>query len=159
MNDYLSAFFLYNPSSLKLYVCIKNADLQLHAGWCFGMVQRVRSSYMYFIYVFDRSDLSQGISGSSRETNKSQKNTMIKQNWTRQKQRVATDIWRSLGCRTTPLEHWSKKRKPTVEPRRAKQKTKELRPQPTKINSFMSRPSLSLTPDPPACNQRGKQSY
>ena len=34
---------------------------------------------------------------------------------TRQK-RVATDTWRSLGCRTTPLEHWSK-RKPTVEPR------------------------------------------
>ena len=35
---------------------------------------------------------------------------------TRQKQRVVTDTWRSLGCRTTPLEHWSK-RKPTVEPR------------------------------------------
>ena len=34
---------------------------------------------------------------------------------TRQK-RVATDTWRSLGCRTTPLEHWSR-RKPTVEPR------------------------------------------
>ena len=34
---------------------------------------------------------------------------------TRQK-RVATDTWRSLGCRTTPLEHWGK-RKPTVEPR------------------------------------------
>ena len=31
---------------------------------------------------------------------------------TRQKQRVATDTRRSLGCRTTPLEHWSK-RKPT----------------------------------------------
>ena len=29
---------------------------------------------------------------------------------------VATDTWRSLGCRTTPLEHWSR-RKPTVEPR------------------------------------------
>ena len=27
---------------------------------------------------------------------------------------VATDTWRSLGCRTTPLEHWSR-RKPTVE--------------------------------------------
>ena len=64
---------------------------------------------------------------------------------------VATDIWRSLGCRTTPLEHWSK-RKPTVEPRWAKQQTKKLRPKPTKINSFMSGPSLSLTPDPPACN-------
>ena len=33
---------------------------------------------------------------------------------TRQK-RVATDTWRSLGCLTTPLEHWSK-RKPTVNP-------------------------------------------
>ena len=40
----------------------------------------------------------------------------------RQKQRVATDTWRSLGCRTTPLEHWCK-RKPTVEPWRAKQLT------------------------------------
>ena len=32
---------------------------------------------------------------------------------------VATDTWRSLGCRTTPLEHWSR-RKPTVEPRWAR---------------------------------------
>ena len=63
----------------------------------------------------------------------------------------ATDTWRSLGCRTTPLKHWSK-RKPTVETRWAKQRTKILRPQPTKINSFMSGPSLSLTPDPPTCN-------
>ena len=38
---------------------------------------------------------------------------------------VATDTWRSLGCRTTPLEHWSR-RKPTVEPRWAKQQTKKL---------------------------------
>ena len=70
---------------------------------------------------------------------------------TRQKQRVATDTLRSLGCRTTPLEHWSK-RKPTVEPRWAKQQKGKLRSQPTKINSFMSGPSLSQTPDPPACN-------
>ena len=69
---------------------------------------------------------------------------------TRQK-RAATDTWRPLGCRTTPLEHWSR-RKPTVEPRWAKQQTKKLRPKPTKINSSMSGPSLSLTPDPPACN-------
>ena len=62
------------------------------------------------------------------------------------KKRVATDTWRSLGCRTTPLEHWSR-RKPTVEPRWAKQQTKKLRPKPTKINSFMSGTSLSLTPD------------
>ena len=40
----------------------------------------------------------------------------------------------------------------TVEPRWAKQQTKKLRPKPTKINSFMSGPSLSLTPYPPACN-------
>ena len=65
---------------------------------------------------------------------------------TRQK-RVAADTWRSLGCRTTPLEHWSR-RKPTVEPRWAKQQTKKLRPKPNKIYSFMSGP-LSLTPDPP----------
>ena len=71
---------------------------------------------------------------------------------------MAQNTWRSLGCRTTPLEHWSR-RKPTVEPRWAKQQTKKLRPKPTKINSFMSGPSLSLTPDPPACNLRGKQSY
>ena len=55
---------------------------------------------------------------------------------TRQK-RVATDTWRSLGCRTTPLEHWSR-RKATVEPRWSKQQTKKLRPKPTKINSFMT---------------------
>ena len=29
---------------------------------------------------------------------------------TRQKQRVATDTLRSLGCRITPLEHWSKEK-------------------------------------------------
>ena len=40
--------------------------------------------------------------------------SMMKQR-TRQ-ERVATDTQRSPGCRTTPLEHWSK-RKPTVEPR------------------------------------------
>ena len=33
---------------------------------------------------------------------------------------VATDTRRASGCRTTPREHWSK-RKPTVEPRWAKQ--------------------------------------
>ena len=63
---------------------------------------------------------------------------------TRQKQRVATDTWRSVGCRIIPLKHWGK-RKPTVEPRWAKQQTKKLQPQPTKINSFMSGLSLSLT--------------
>ena len=67
-------------------------------------------------------------------------------------ERVATDNRRSPGCRTTPLEHWSK-RKPTVELRWAKQQTKKLRPKPTKINSFMSGLSSSLTPDPPACNR------
>ena len=57
---------------------------------------------------------------------------------TRQK-RVATDTWRSLGCRTTPLEHWSR-RKPTVEPRWAKQQTKKLRPKPTKPLEQRKRP-------------------
>ena len=60
-------------------------------------------------------------------------------------ERVATDT------RTTSLEHWSKKI-PTVEPRWANQQTKKLRFKPTKINSFMSGPSSSLTHDPPACN-------
>ena len=45
------------------------------------------------------------------------------------------------GFLTTPLEHWSR-RKPTDEPRWAKQQTKKLRPKPTKINSFMSGSSL-----------------
>ena len=62
-------------------------------------------------------------------------------------ERVVTDTRRSPGCRTTPLEHWSK-RKQTVEPRWAKQQTKKLRPKPTKINSFMSGPSSSLMPNP-----------
>ena len=76
---------------------------------------------------------------------------------TRQK-RAATDTRRPPGRRTTPPEHWSK-RKPTAEPRRAKQQTKKLRPKPTKINSSMSGISPSPTPDPPARNQRGKQSH
>ena len=48
--------------------------------------------------------------------------------------------------------HWNTgaKRKPTIEPRWAKQQTNNLRSQPTKINSFMSGSPLSLTPDPPA---------
>ena len=50
-------------------------------------------------------------------------------------------------------------KKTNIEPRWGKQQTKKLRPKPTIINSFMSGPSLSLTPDPPACNQRGEQSY
>ena len=53
---------------------------------------------------------------------------------TRQKS-VATDTWRSLGCRTTPLEYWSR-RKPTVEPRWAKQQTKKLRPK--ELSSWLS---------------------
>ena len=64
---------------------------------------------------------------------------------------VATDTWRSLGCRTTPLEHWSR-RKPTVEPRWAKQQTKKLRPKPTKINSFMSGPFRLIKPHQWPCN-------
>ena len=71
---------------------------------------------------------------------------------------VATDTWRSLWCRTTPPEHRSR-RKPTAEPRRAKQQTKKLRPKPTKTNSPTPGPPPSPTPDPPARNQRGKQSH
>ena len=48
---------------------------------------------------------------------------------TRHKQRVATDTWRSLGCRTTPLEHWSK-RKPTVEPGGPSNRQKSFGPKP-----------------------------
>ena len=47
---------------------------------------------------------------------------------TRQK-RAATDTWRSLGCRTTPLEHWSK-RKPTVEVNENSRECHNQRPQP-----------------------------
>ena len=83
------------------------------------------------------------MNGSSREANKYYDEAKMR---TRQK-RVATDTWRSLGCRTTPLEHWSR-RKPTVEPRWAKQQTKKFRPKPIKINSFMSGPSLSLDARP-----------
>ena len=88
------------------------------------------------------------ITGNKEITDKYYDETKMR---TLQKQRVATNTWISLGCRTTPLEHWSK-RKPTIEPRWGKQQLKTIRPQPTKINSFMSEPSLSLTPDPPACN-------
>ena len=71
---------------------------------------------------------------------------------------AATDTRRPPGRRTTPPEHRSR-RKPTAEPRRAKQQTKKPRLKPTKTNSPMSGPSLSPTPDPPARNQREKQSH
>ena len=56
------------------------------------------------------------ITGNKQITDKYYDETKMR---TRQKQRVATDTWRSLGCRTTPLENWSK-RKPAVEPQWAK---------------------------------------
>ena len=65
---------------------------------------------------------------------------------TRQKQRVATDTWRSLGCRTTPLEHWSK-RKPIVEPRWAKQQTKKA-PAPNQNQRTNGPVNAHLTPGP-----------
>ena len=89
------------------------------------------------------------INGSSRETNKSQINTMMKQRW---------GLDRNNVLRPTPGDPWGvelhrcDKRKPIVEPWWAKQEAKTLRSQPTKINSFMSGLSLSPTPDPPACN-------
>ena len=64
---------------------------------------------------------------------------------TRQK-RVANDTWRSLGCRTTPLEHWSK-RKPAVEPRWAKQQTKKKKKKKEKtkrIQAFFMRTAQTL---------------
>ena len=50
--------------------------------------------------------------------------------------------------------HWNTGAKENKElnPGGPSNRQKNLRPQPTKINSFMSGPSLSLTPDPPACN-------
>ena len=60
------------------------------------------------------------INGSSRETNKFRDKYYDEIKMKTRQKRVATDTWRSLTCRTTPLEHWSKI-KPTVEPRWAKQ--------------------------------------
>ena len=116
-------------------------DPNLALGFCHGSKQLFgpREGFLTHQWI---------ITGNKLITDKYYDETKMR---TRLKQRIATDTWRSLGCRTTLLEHWSK-RKPTVEPRWAKQQTKKLRAQPTKINSFMSGPSLSLTPDPPACN-------
>ena len=68
-----------------------------------------------------------------------------------QQKRVATDTWRSLRCRAT---HWNTRANENqhLNIGGPSNRQKKLRPQPTKINSFMSGPSLSLTPDPPACN-------
>ena len=55
--------------------------------------------------------------------------------------------WRSMRSQTA-LKIWSKRKTP-VEPRSAKQQTENSGPnQLNKINSFMSWPSKSLTPDP-----------
>ena len=70
---------------------------------------------------------------------------------TRQK-RVATDTWRSLGCRTTPLEHWSK-RKPTVEPRWAKQQTKLIN------GAFVNNQSQQSSKDYSNCGNIGSNMY
>ena len=76
---------------------------------------------------------------------------------TRQKQRAATDTRRSPGCRTTPPEHRSK-RKQTNSRTPAGQATDKKAPDPTNQNK-QSGPSPRPTPDPPARNQRGKQSH
>ena len=60
-------------------------------------------------------------------------------------ERVATDTWRSLGYRTTPLEHGAKENQ-QLNPGGPNNQTKKLRPQLTKINSFMSGPSSSHQP-------------
>ena len=49
---------------------------------------------------------------------------------TRQKQCVATGTWRSLGCRTTPLEQ---KKTQQLNPGGPINRQKKIRPQPTKI--------------------------
>ena len=59
---------------------------------------------------------------------------------TRQK-RVETDTWRSLGCRTTPLEHWSKI-KPTAEPRHWKLPSRT--PRHWKLPSTIAQPNHPL---------------
>ena len=64
------------------------------------------------------------IKGNKQITDKHYDATKMRK---RQKQHVATDTWRSLGCRTTPLEHWSK-RNQAVEPRWARQQTKNSGP-------------------------------
>ena len=62
---------------------------------------------------------------------------------------------RNNVLRPTPRDPWVSNtggEKKTVEPWWAQQQTKMLRLQAIKINSFMLGPSLSLTPDPTACN-------
>ena len=64
----------------------------------------------------------------------------------------ATDTWRSLECRTTPLVHWSIWN-PTVEPRWAYQQFKKAPAQTQLKFLFLCRGlHCSLTPDPPLCN-------
>ena len=77
---------------------------------------------------------------------------MIKQRW---------GLDRNNVLRPTPGDplgveqhHWNTGAKETqqLNPGGPSNKQEKLRPQPAKINSFMSGPSLSLTPDPPARN-------
>ena len=84
--------------------------------------------------------------------NKSPINTMMKQSWGPDRNNVLRPIpGDPLGVEQ---HHWNtgaKKTNSWIPVGQATDK-KKLRPQPTKINSFMSGPSLSLMPDPPACN-------
>ena len=50
--------------------------------------------------------------------------------------------------------HWNTgaKENQQLNPGGPSNRLKKFQPQPTKINSFMWGPSLSLSPDPPACN-------
>ena len=97
-------------NTVVLKPVLRNPDLAL--SFCNGSKQIV--SCLVRVKVFEL------INGSSRGTNKSQINTMMKQS-------VAINTWRSLRCRIIALEHWSK-RKPTYEPRWAKQQTKNSGP-------------------------------
>ena len=60
---------------------------------------------------------------------------------------VLHDGWRSMVCQTTPLKTEAKEDN-QLNPGGPSNRRK-LRSQPTKISSFKSGPSWSLTPDPP----------
>ena len=61
---------------------------------------------------------------------------------TRQK-RVATDTWRSLGWRTTPLEHWSK-RKPLLNPGGPSNRQKSSGPRKETVWIYIGRTGFTL---------------
>ena len=101
-------------------------SVKITLGWgvlnrCYGISTSPSASVMaHNIQLFDPREGFQThqwiITGNKKITGKYYNETKMR---TQQKQRAVNDIWRLLGCLTTPLEHWSK-RKPTVEPRWSK---------------------------------------